>query len=160
MGDDIQAMKAGIIEIAHLIVLNKSDLDGADSALRFLEATLHDGPAQADGWGVRVVPTVAKAAGKEELAGLEKLLQAIEDHQNHLRTKGGLGRTAHKRAERELDLILRDEIEQLVFDGFRDADEKQSYVNQIAAGTRDPYSVVEEVMSLLTAPAKESGQQD
>ncbi|UCD30228.1 MAG: methylmalonyl Co-A mutase-associated GTPase MeaB [Planctomycetota bacterium] len=75
MGDDIQAMKAGIMEISDLIVLNKADLDGADVALRTLEATLHfSSQKEDDAWSPRVIPTVAVAPRSGEIQGIDELL--------------------------------------------------------------------------------------
>jgi LAO/AO transport system kinase len=81
MGDDIQAMKAGIMEVADIIVLNKADLDGANTCLRSLEATVHYGlGAGEDTWVPRVVPTVATAPNRNDVQGIDDLVEAIEAH--------------------------------------------------------------------------------
>jgi LAO/AO transport system kinase len=72
MGDDIQAIKAGIMEIADLIVLNKADLDGAGRCLHVLEAAIHQAVKRGEGaWVPRIIATVA--------AGKRKYIQAIRE---------------------------------------------------------------------------------
>lgn len=149
MGDDIQAMKAGIMEIAHIIVLNKSDLDGAETTLRSLEATLGLSPGHEAGWPTRVVPTVAASSGAKEAKGIEELLTAIAEHQTHLRESQELERLRAARVERELGLVLKDELERLIFQGLKGSGRKKAYIHSILEGKADPYSVVEEVLSSL-----------
>jgi LAO/AO transport system kinase len=150
MGDDIQAMKAGIMEIAHIIVLNKSDLDGSGSTLRSLEATLglSHGRDQG-GWRTKVVPTVAASPGTDEIKGIEELLAAIADHQTLLRESRELERVQAARVEQELGLVLKDELERLVYKGLKGTGKKKAYITSILQGKADPYSVVEEVIQNL-----------
>ncbi|HIJ39841.1 MAG TPA: hypothetical protein HPP90_02005 [Deltaproteobacteria bacterium] len=70
MGDDIQAMKAGIMEIADIIVLNKADLDGANTSLRHLQGALAAGSFEEGEWMPRVVRTVSAADKPENLQGI------------------------------------------------------------------------------------------
>jgi len=150
MGDDIQAMKAGIMEIAHIIVLNKSDLDGAESTLRSLEVTLGLSPGGREGgWRTKVVPTVAVSTGAGEARGIEELLAAIADHQAYLRDSRELERVKAARVEQELGLVFRDEVERLVFKGLKGTGKKKAYIQSILRGEGDPYSVVEEVLEGL-----------
>ncbi|MDQ7782215.1 MAG: methylmalonyl Co-A mutase-associated GTPase MeaB [Desulfomonilaceae bacterium] len=147
MGDDIQAMKAGIMEIADIIVVNKADLDGAETCLRSLEATVHYGLAEKDAdWIPRVMPTVAASARSEDVRGIEDLVDAILAHQSYLRNGTAIHEVQAKRVEQELGLVFRDEIQKVVFKGLKGTGKKRRYIRAILEGRTDPYSVVEEVL--------------
>jgi LAO/AO transport system kinase len=155
MGDDIQAMKAGIMEISDLIVLNKADLDGADVALRTLEATLHfSSQKEKDVWSPRVIPTVAVAARSGEIQGIDDLVAAILEHQTYIRDNQSLDEIHAKRIEQELSLIFKDEVEKFVFAGLRGTGKKRQYIDAILSGRSDPYSVVHEVLKTFL-PSRE-----
>ena len=81
MGDGIQAAKAGILEIGDVFAVNKSDRDGADTAVRELRAMIELGTWT--GWKPPVVKTVASTG-----VGIDELLQAIDDHQAWLEASG------------------------------------------------------------------------
>lgn len=148
MGDDIQAMKAGIIEISDLIVLNKADLDGADVALRTLEATLHfSSQKKEDAWSPRVIPTVAVATKSDEIQGIDELVAAILEHQTYMRDHQSIDEIHAKRIEQELSLIFKDEVEKFVFAGLKGTGKKREYIDAIMSGRNDPYSVVHEVLN-------------
>ncbi|MFQ5641567.1 MAG: methylmalonyl Co-A mutase-associated GTPase MeaB [bacterium] len=76
-GDSVQAMKAGLMEIADIFVMNKADREGADRALRELSAILHLRPAH--DWN----PPVLKAVAIRN-EGIEKILGQVEMHRSHL----------------------------------------------------------------------------
>ena len=148
MGDDIQAMKAGIMEISDLIVLNKADLDNADAALRTLEATLHfSSKNEENAWSPMVIPTVAVATKSDEIQGIDDLVGAIFDHQTYLRNNQSLAEIHAKRIEQELSLIFKDEVEKIVFAGLKGTGKKREYIEAIMSGRNDPYSVVQEVLN-------------
>jgi LAO/AO transport system kinase len=125
LGDDIQAIKAGILEIADILVVNKADHPGADNAVRALKAVLelghrlrapvHHGPRLSpepdpttpdfDFWAVPVLSTVAP-----EYRGIEALADTIERHRAHLRDSGILAERARGRVEAELIDRLRETL--------------------------------------------------
>lgn len=147
MGDDIQAMKAGIMEIAHLIVLNKADLDGAEACLRSLEAALHMGLSnKEEEWKPRVMPTVASGSRSGEVRGIGELVEAILEHQAYLHESREIDQVRAKRIEQELGLIFKDEMEKIVFAGLKGTGRKRAYIEAVMACRNDPYSVVEEVL--------------
>jgi LAO/AO transport system kinase len=148
MGDDIQAMKAGIMEIADIIVLNKADLDGANYCLRSLETAIHDGIADRQGgWLPKVIPTIAVAPRTDELQGIDLLVRTIEAHQAYLRESHAIDEVQAKRVEQEIGLVFKDEVQKFVFRGLKGTGKKRYYIRQILEGKTDPYSVVEEVLS-------------
>ncbi|ADV66986.1 methylmalonyl Co-A mutase-associated GTPase MeaB [Deinococcus maricopensis] len=108
-GDGVQAFKAGIMEIADVMVVNKSDLPGADRVVRELRAaqglvTSH-GP---DDW---FAPVVKARADQQE--GIEGVLNAIRAHRAHL-GEAGLHARRHERARFELRAALQDRAGRLV----------------------------------------------
>ena len=147
MGDDIQAMKAGIMEISDLIVLNKADLDGAGVALRTLEATVHYSlPKEENGWTSKIIPAVAVAPRSDGIQGIDEIIEAILEHQTYIRDNQMLAEIQAKRIEQELSLIFKDEVQKLVFAGLKGTGKKRQYIDAIMSGTNDPYSVVQEVL--------------
>lgn len=105
LGDDVQAIKAGILEIADVLVVNKADQPNAENTLRALRASLEmaadaEGPAA---WPTPVVPTVAlDGRGLDELAG------AIEQHRAYLQSSGVWLKRERERLHHELTVRLRD----------------------------------------------------
>jgi len=102
MGDSIQMLKAGIFEIADLLVINKADRPGAREALLQLREMRHLAPTPS-GWDVPIFSTVAS-----EATGVTEVWQAIQRHWEYLRTSGELETRRARRAEREvMDLVER-----------------------------------------------------
>ncbi len=152
MGDDIQAMKSGIMEIGNIIVLNKTDLPGKEKALLDLETALRLRSSSEEGWSA---PIVCASASKGE--GIEELMKEIEKHQAHLRTGEGLYEFSFKRAEKEGSVLLKDEIERAIFRGLKGTGLRRKYLEKIAGGEMDPYSAVEDVMNrFIKDPPRDS----
>ncbi len=102
MGDSIQMLKAGIFEIADLLVVNKADRPGARETLLQLREMRHLAPTPSD-WDVPILSTVAS-----EATGVTEVWQAIQRHWEYLRTSGELETRHARRAEREvMDLVER-----------------------------------------------------
>ncbi len=141
MGDEIQALKAGIMEIGDIFVLNKSDLDGAIQVLRSIEATLLLKPIQEGEWRPRVVSTVAISG-----EGIDDLVKEILAHQEYLHNSDAMERAAFQRVEQELGLIFRDELERVIFKGLKGTGKKRRYIRSILDGKSDPYTVIEEIL--------------
>jgi LAO/AO transport system kinase len=98
-GDSIQAMKAGLMEIADVFVLNKSDRAGADQAVMAIQMILNF--RKHNGWMPDVIKTVAS-----EGAGIDALVAKIADHREYLERSGGLRLKRRARIERRVrDLI-------------------------------------------------------
>ncbi|HXH22516.1 MAG TPA: methylmalonyl Co-A mutase-associated GTPase MeaB [Dehalococcoidia bacterium] len=104
-GDDIQAMKAGIVEIADIFVVNKADLQGANATVMHLESLAgYLAP------GVRPAPVCRTVASRGE--GVVDLLQAIEEHRGWLESSGVLEERLRERAKRQLLTAMRQLIEE------------------------------------------------
>jgi len=87
LGDDVQALKAGILEIADLHVVNKTDREGADRTIAELRAMLTLMPAAEEAW---TPPVLGASAAREE--GVEAIADALEAHLASMKTSGELDR--------------------------------------------------------------------
>ena len=132
MGDDVQALKAGIMEIADVFLINKADLAGAERLERELKASLSLS-ARRDGWTPPVVNTVA-SEGK----GIGEALAAIRSYPA----------TRRDRAAQTWALRLREMLRERLIERLP-ADEIESAARAVAARERDPYSIVDEWLKRL-----------
>ena len=105
MGDDIQAIKAGILEIADLFVINKADRDGAERTYRDLAMVLSLSDHDASSWLPPIVRTVA-ARGE----GVEELLAAIGRHRDWMAEAGRLAERRRQQLRLRVETILKDRI--------------------------------------------------
>ena len=140
MGDDVQAIKAGILEIADIFVVNKADREGADATIRQLRAMLHLGGSPREGWEPPILPVVAL---REE--GVAEAAAAIERHMAHLRESGRFAAQQHMRAAHEFQLIVQEaalERARVRLAG----DAWDALVGRIARREIDPYSAAEQLL--------------
>ena len=139
MGDDVQALKAGIMEIADVFILNKSDLDGADKLERELKAsfTLSHRP---DGWTPPVVRTIAA-----EAKGIDEALAAARTYETT-----GLGK--QKKGEVWVSR-LREMLRERLLDRY-DPEVFEQAAQKVIAHQTDPYTFIEELLkgALLAGP--------
>ena len=139
-GDAIQAMKAGLMEIADVFVVNKADRPGADKLARALKATLGLRAASPDGWIPPIVRTVAV-----EGQGVEELERAIEAHREHGRKTGALDKKRGQRAaERVRDIVAR-RCEREVWVERGGERLLAQGLERIAAGQTTPYALADEI---------------
>ncbi len=103
LGDDIQALKAGVLEIADIHVVNKADRDGANRTIADLRAMLTLVPAPPDAWMPPVLPTVA---AREE--GVDAVLDTLAGHMAALKTSSELERRRARIAEGRVMKIAQD----------------------------------------------------
>lgn len=112
MGDDIQAIKAGILEIADILVINKADHPGAENTERALRAMLEmgnlrqqNGSGVTQGWQTPIVKTVATRGD-----GIGELVQEVERHAAHLHASSEWSRREEQRLRLELEQLVRDRL--------------------------------------------------
>jgi LAO/AO transport system kinase len=138
MGDDVQTIKAGIMEIADIFVINKSDRDGAENVEREIR-TLQSLAIRGDGWTPPIVKTVAS-----EGTGIEDLADAILKYQMYLKEKNlVLDKSVESWHERLIEM-LRDAVLQKVREQVSENDMAR-YAAEVAEHKRDPYTLVEEL---------------
>jgi LAO/AO transport system kinase len=97
LGDDVQSIKAGMLEIADLFVVNKADREGADRTVRQLRAMLHLGAHVPGAWEIPVLTAIATSG-----EGSAAIVDATARHREHLRASDMLGERARSAAAREL----------------------------------------------------------
>jgi LAO/AO transport system kinase len=147
-GDDIQANKAGILEIADVLVVNKADLPGAENARRTLELALHMatptiGKDKDPTDAVWTPPVLAAVATKGE--GIEPLLKAIQDHRAYLNASGEGKQRLRARMRHHLEVLLRDQL----LEGFLQEITTASFEKHLEAVLDRTYSPYEAVENLL-----------
>jgi LAO/AO transport system kinase len=145
MGDSIQAAKAGILEVADILVVNKADRDGVDATVRDLRHMLSLAGRGSGGWRIPIVKTVA--AGGE---GVGDLVESLEQHAGWLRESGELDRRRRKRARAEVAAIALGAMRERMGD-LADGNLLDEVAEQVMVGRLDPYSAADEVVAQLTA---------
>ncbi len=144
LGDEVQAFKAGVMEIADVFVINKADRPGAERLEQELTALLSVAPRQ-DGWRPPVLKTVA-ATGE----GIPAVLEALD----RFGTFGAGGCLAAERRRKQwrwrLLAMLQQRLLERVFAERLTPDDVARYAAEVAARRRDPYSAVEEMMKEFT----------
>ena len=149
MGDYVQAMKAGILEIADIIALNKSDLEDADACRGALERSLKLASVDEDGWMPPLISTVGVSGKSHNVCGIDELMAGISAHTKYLHESGAIDRVRSRRVEREIGLVFRDQLENCVLAALNESGKRKEYIKSVLDGTSDPYSVVEEVLECL-----------
>ena len=157
LGDDIQAIKAGILEIADIFVVNKADREGADRTLLALRSMLGLGPhaiahhgrimrvqnpeEEKAAWTPPILKTVATRG-----EGVPEVVDAVERHRAFLVESGEMARREEARVAHELDAILRDALVARLVSRVS-PETYQAVVHRIVARELDPYSAAQELMS-------------
>ncbi|RJQ06313.1 MAG: methylmalonyl Co-A mutase-associated GTPase MeaB [Bacillota bacterium] len=135
LGDEVQAIKAGILEIADILVVNKADREGADGLVRELEATLELGAGSAASWKPPVLKTVATAD-----RGLDAVLAAAHDHYLYLESSGSLQARLERELNAEVRGLVRDLAGRAALDWARSAGAWDSALSEVLARRTDPRS--------------------
>ncbi|MGQ9876066.1 MAG: methylmalonyl Co-A mutase-associated GTPase MeaB [Chloroflexus sp.] len=137
MGDDVQSIKAGMLEIADVFVVNKADRPGVDQIVRQLRTMLNLGAPPADGWMPPVLTVIATTG-----EGCAQIVDAVEQHRQHLIASNSQSQRALSAAERELTAA----VQELVLERLRGS-RWSELVQQIAARQRDPYAAANELLT-------------
>ncbi|MFZ1917998.1 MAG: methylmalonyl Co-A mutase-associated GTPase MeaB [Terriglobales bacterium] len=139
MGDDVQTIKAGIMEIADIFVINKSDREGAERVEREIRA-MQSLETRKDGWTPPVVKTVAS-----EGTGTKELAAAIADYEAYIKKENLLFQKSVENWRERLVEMLRDAMLERARAQI-DSTSLDRYAAEIAEHKRDPYSLVEEIV--------------
>ncbi len=161
MGDEVQAIKAGILEIGDILVVNKADREGVDRTVMALEMMLNMGHAprrvmhhgqlmsvetpadlvsEADAWQVKVLKTVA-AAG----TGVPELRERIDAHRDHLLATGEMTVRERMRMANLLENIMRAELNRRILARLPTA-RLDATVEQVRNREIDPYSAADDLL--------------
>jgi LAO/AO transport system kinase len=147
LGDDIQAIKAGIMEIADIFVINKADRDGVDRTVRDLQMML--GMTEWTGWTPPILRTVAIRG-----EGLEDLLEQADNHRRWLESGDELAKRRHDQLRLRVENILKEKV---LNTARRDVGLDEELENALRAGP-DPYHTAEKLFSGVVAVSLEKTQ--
>ena len=140
MGDDVQTIKAGIMEIADIFVINKSDREGAERVEREIRS-MQSLSIRPDQWAPPIVKTVA-SEGK----GISDLAAAIAEYEQYLRRKDLLLKKKVTNWRERLIEMLRDALFERLLSERLPESEIAGLAADVAEHRRDPYSLVEEIV--------------
>jgi LAO/AO transport system kinase len=164
-GDDVQMLKAGILEIADVFAVNKADKDGADRTVQELKEMLHMQNDEAvaghhspealfdssnntqnmtDDWIPPIIETVANSG-----EGVEEFIDTLEDHQTWLTETGELGTQARQRYAAEIRTLLREDTAELINTELNRRGGLDDYVDAVFNRKTDPYTVADSVLAPL-----------
>ncbi len=143
MGDDVQSIKAGIMEIADIFVINKADREGAERVEREVKA-MQSLSMRSDNWVPPVLKTVASSG-----LGIAELATAIDEYEAFLATS----ELGHQRRvdnwRNRLREMLRDEVLRRIVRGAFSEEAVGDYAAQVAGHQRDPYSLIADIVGKL-----------
>ncbi len=138
MGDDVQTIKAGIMEIADIFVINKSDREGAERVEREIRA-LQSLATRNDGWTPPIVKTVAS-----EATGVPALADAISEYESYLQKENRALKKSVENWQERLVEMLRDALLEKARAQLGDGNVER-LAKDIAEHKRDPYTLIEEI---------------
>ena len=174
-GDDVQMLKAGILEIGDVFVVNKADLEGADRTVQELREMIeyqdggvpgtaghHGAVARVDGpesdasgeegsdtdetWQPAIVETVANRG-----EGIEAVLETLADHRAYLDASGQREAQARLRHAEEIRTLLREDTNELLAEEIRRRGGLDQLVDRVLARETDPYTVADELLGPIEA---------
>ena len=143
MGDDIQAIKAGILEIGDVFTVNKADHDGADKLVTEINMML-----DLDGVMKEWRPPIQKVIANQNI-GVKEVVAAIEKHHEHIKANGQLTKRRTERTKNEMLDILNSNIGSYISRRIVDTGKLDEYVQQIKSRETDPYTVVADIMKTM-----------
>jgi GTPase len=137
LGDAVQTMKAGLLEVADVFVVNKADRDGADRLFKDLSLMVHTG-MQEGKWSPPVLKTVAT-----DDKGTREVLDKAAEHLAFVRQSGEYEQRRRQAAMAEIDAILRDRLLRAVI---RRVAAFDRYADEVGRRQYDPYTAVEHIL--------------
>lgn len=148
LGDDIQAIKAGVLEIGDLFVVNKADRDGAERTARELSTMLEMKQIQPGGW---LPPVLLTEASRNR--GINELVQEIEAHRRYLEESGKGEKIREERTVRQFTDLLRDRLFAEVYEHLHVNGRFRVLIDEMIAHRTDPYSTVDKILRERAARA-------
>ena len=143
LGDSIQTLKAGVMEIADIYVVNKADKDGVEQTVAEVESLVDIACSEKER-KTPILTTIAK-----EGKGVKELVKEIEDHKDYLKKTKEFEAQRRLRYEAELVEIIRKRLMNFIFDEEQFKDKVESLIEQISKKEIDPHSAAEEILSKI-----------
>lgn len=138
LGDEIQAIKAGIMEIGNIFVVNKADLENVEKAVGSIEAMLEMNTKK--DWKPPVVKTIATKG-----EGIVDLVDKIGQHKAYL-DSGAIHSQSRQRIEIELEEAVKQKLTEVILDNLKRREEFRKLVDKILAKETDPYSAADALL--------------
>ena len=142
-GDSVQAIKAGLMEIADIFLINKSDRPNADTIARELRYMLENKAAHS-GWEYPVLP--AQAVND---IGIEELKGSIDAHRQYLQAKDNGEFIRRRKVKTDLFRVLNMELKDHISKHLLTESKLHGYINEVLDGGNDPYRIVSEILKSL-----------
>lgn len=141
MGDDVQAVKAGILEVADIHVVNKADRPEADKTIAELRNMMEmTGHGSVESWEVPILATVAESG-----QGVDELVDALWRHHEHLASSGELEQRERAMASARIKSIIQNIVLDRIEDPYTGAD-FQAYIEDVSRRKRAPFTVATEIL--------------
>lgn len=140
LGDEIQAIKAGLFEIADLFVVNKADREGTEGAVATLNYLLDMNQAEGDRWRPPILKTVAIRG-----EGVEAVVDALKEHLGYLKESGQLELRNRERSEEEVKRILEEAFLGRLLSRLKEGEWERMMI-RLAAREVDPYTAAEKLL--------------
>jgi LAO/AO transport system kinase len=142
LGDEVQALKAGIMEIADVFAVNKADRDGADRLVAEIQAMVslgaHEGRA----------PAIVKTVATED-RGIDALMEAVEEFRARAESSGLLERKRRALLARQLEEVVQDRLMRRARAAALTPEETVRIVDRMAAREVDPFTAADEVLGRM-----------
>ena len=142
LGDDIQAIKAGVMEIGDVFAVNKSDRDGAKRTAREIDMMLDYNKDAA--WRPPVIMVVAA-----ENQGVDVLLDAIHSHRDFMETNDLFMQRRATNAKNEVVELIKERIERTILDQSKREEQLETDAERIAKREMDPFTIVDSVFEKM-----------
>lgn len=140
LGDDIQAIKAGILEIGDIFVVNKADREGANRVVIELEMMLGLNPEKSE-WIPPILMTVA-----DQTKGIQEVVEAMENHYKYLEESGRLLLRRKERLESQVMDLINNGIMNHIREKLADGGRLELELERLLKKTIDPYSLVKDIL--------------
>lgn len=143
LGDDIQTIKAGVMEIGNIFVINKADIEGADRRFTELQAALSLDTRE-QGWQPPILKTIATTG-----EGVDELVKAIIAHHKYLTKSGEMQNNREQRCSAQLETIVEQSFIRKLFVGEEEKSLFQKLVKDVMNRKIDPYTAAEKLILRL-----------
>jgi LAO/AO transport system kinase len=145
LGDAIQSMKAGVMEIADVYAINKADRDGADQLFSDVRIRVdQDLHIRKLAWQAPVLMTVAV-----DDQGIAELVEAIDTHRRFLQESGRMNSARREKTRHETLALLKEEVSRIILERILGNGRFDALIDDIASRKRDPYTSVQEIVQSI-----------
>jgi len=143
LGDSIQTIKAGIMEIADIYIVNKADRSGVEQAVAEIESLIDISSIGKD----RKTPVLTTIAKQKK--GITELIKEIDNHRNYLKKTKKFDLKRRNRYEAELVEIIRKRLMNFIFDESTFKEKVESLIDKISKKELDPYTAADEILGKI-----------